>query len=431
MTLAGPGTAPAEALELRRIGVTVRERFDPDSEPGEHDEAFLDVWTPEVAPRVARLRAAGCRVRCLADLLLERSLEPVIGVTGTAGKTTTAAFLVQILRSAGRPVRAGKTARAGNLWPTAELLRPRSDGLLVMELTSSHLCFTSRSPTVAVITCFWPDHVELHGSFERYRAAKETIVRHQGADDVVVVNEDDPAAVEIAALSLGRRVGFSVADEVAEGAFLRGGALVLRDEGGERSLRLPGALDRPRLQALLAAAAAALAVGAAPEALPSLRAPAFRSARVGRLGLTELVDDGMAATPAKTAAALRPHASRSIVLVAGGELESAGLAVHASPEEHALLARACAEARRVTRLVVLFGPAAETAGAAARSSPDARRKLPRRGDRRSSPSGRGRRDAARLADVPALARGAEADRPRARGGCANREYRLTLPRYLW
>ena len=181
MTLAGPGTAPAEALELRRIGVTVRERFGPDSDPGEHDEAFLDVWTPEVAPRVARLRAAGCRVRCLADLLLERSSGPVIGVTGTAGKTTTAAFLVQLLRSAGRPVRAGKSARAGNLWPTAELLRPRSDGLLVTELTSSHLCFTSRSPAVAVITCFWPDHIELHGSLERYRAAKETIVRHQGA----------------------------------------------------------------------------------------------------------------------------------------------------------------------------------------------------------------------------------------------------------
>ena len=151
-----------------------------------------------------------------------------------------------------------------------------------------------------------------------------------------------------------------MADEVAEGAFLRGGALVLRDEGGERALRLPDALDRPRLQALLAAAAAALAVGAAPEALPSLRAPAFRSARVGRLGLTELVDDGMAATPAKTAAALLPRANRSVVLVAGGELESAGLAVHASPEEHALLARACAEARRVARLVVLFGPAAKT-----------------------------------------------------------------------
>ena len=72
----------------------------------------------------------------------------------------------------------------------------------------------------------------------------------------------------------------------------------------------------------------------------------------------ELVDDGMAATPTKTAAALRERPDRSVVLVAGGELTSAGLPVHASPEEQRLLEEACAEARRAARLVVLFGPAA-------------------------------------------------------------------------
>ena len=73
---------------------------------------------------------------------------------------------------------------------------------------------------------------------------------------------------------------------------------------------------------------------------------------------TELVDDGMATTPAKAVAALEGHADESVVLVAGGELEQAGLAVHSSPEEQALLERACAEAARVARIVVLFGPAA-------------------------------------------------------------------------
>jgi hypothetical protein len=72
----------------------------------------------------------------------------------------------------------------------------------------------------------------------------------------------------------------------------------------------------------------------------------------------ELVDDAMAATPAKTAAALRERSDGSVVLVAGGELTSAGLRVHALPEEQHLLEGACAEARRAARLVVLFGPAA-------------------------------------------------------------------------
>jgi UDP-N-acetylmuramoylalanine-D-glutamate ligase len=89
------------------------------------------------------------------------------------------------------------------------------------------------------------------------------------------------------------------------------------------------------------------------------QSPPHRSTHVGRLGATELVDDGMAATPSKTAAALEGYADDSVVLVAGGELEQDGLAVHTSPEEQALLERACVEAARVARLVVLFGPAAK------------------------------------------------------------------------
>lgn len=359
VTLAGPGAATQHALALRERRVDVRAHADLDADPGQHDEAYLDVWTPEVAPRVALLRERGCVVRCLADFVLERSTVPTIGVTGTAGKTTTAAFIAFLLRSAGTPVHASTTARAGNLWPTAELLPPPTDGMVVMELTSSHLCFTTRSPTIAVVTCFWPDHLELHGSLERYRKAKEGIVRHQSADDVVVVNEDDVDAAAIADLSSGRRYGFSAVRELDAGAFVHENEVVLRDTVGDRTFRLPRSFDGPRLRALLAATATALAAGALPEKLRAPETPPHRAMRVGRLGHTELIDDGMAATPAKTASMLGELADASVVLVAGGELEIAGLPVHASPEEQQLLAQACAEARRVARLVVLFGPAAD------------------------------------------------------------------------
>ena len=358
VTLAGPGDASQQALELRASRVVVRARASLDTEPGHHDEAFLDVWTPEVAPRVALLRESGCLVRCLGDRVLEGSPVPTIGVTGTAGKTTTAAFLAYLLRTAGSTVHMGTTARAGNLWPTAELLPPPTDGVVLMELTSSHLCFTTHSPTIAVITCFWPDHLELHGSLERYRAAKEAIVRNQGPSDIVVANEDDDEAAAIASLSPGRRFAFSATQEVEAGAFVRGPEMMLRDASGERSFALPPSLDAPRLQALLAAAATALAAGALPETLLAPEPPPYRAARVGRLGDMELIDDGMAATPSKTASALHEFPDASVVLVAGGELEAAGLPVHASREERELLEEACDEARRVARLVVLFGPAA-------------------------------------------------------------------------
>jgi len=359
VTLAGTGPAAGAALALRDHGVVVREHADLDLDPGEHDEAFLDVWTPEVAPRVARLRAAGCRVRCLADLVLERARIPTIGITGTAGKTTTAVLVVQVLRAAGLEVHASTTARAGNLWPTGELLPVPDAGVLVLELTSSHLCFATHSPSVAAVTCFWPDHLELHGSLARYRRAKEAIVRGQSAGDAVVANQDDDAATAIASLSAGRRVGFSATAEVEEGAFLRGRSLVARVDGEAHELALPADLDAPRRQAVLAAIAIAVAAGRVPTGLEGLRLPPLRAVVVGRRDGVELVDDGMAATPAKTAAALRERPDRSVVLVAGGDLTSAGLAVHASPEEAQLLEGACLEAQRAAREVVLFGPAAD------------------------------------------------------------------------
>jgi UDP-N-acetylmuramoylalanine--D-glutamate ligase len=263
-----------------------------------------------------------------------------------------------VLRAAAVDVHASTTARAGNLWPTADVLPPQTSDMLVLELTSSHLCFTTSSPSIAVVTSFWPDHLELHGSLERYRAAKEAIVRGQSGDDVVVANEDDADAVAIAALSAGRRVGFSVTAEIDEGAFLRRDTVVARSGGEERELPLPAGLDRSRRQALVGAVAAALAAGAVPDALPPLRLPEHRAVVVGRRHGTELVDDGMAATPAKTAAALRGRPAGSVVLVAGGELTSVGLPVHASPEEQRLLEEACAEVRRAARRVVVFGPAA-------------------------------------------------------------------------
>jgi UDP-N-acetylmuramoylalanine--D-glutamate ligase len=358
VTLAGIGPASQAALALRHEWVDVKGNAGLDKDPGHHDEAFMDIWTPETAPRVQLLRERGCLVRCLGDLVLERSPVPTIGVTGTAGKTTAAAFLTYFLRNAGIAVHASTTARAANLWPTAELLSPATEGFVVMELTSSHLCYTTQSPNIAVITCFWPDHLELHGSFEKYREAKSAIVRRQSAGDIVVVNEDDAGAAAIADLSRGRRFGFSARDEVALGAFVHGRDVVLRDEDGDKTFRLPQTLDGPRVQALLAAAAATLAAGAMPEQLHPPQSPPYRARRVGRIGQTELIDDGMAATPAKTVSTLDERADNSVVLVAGGELENAGLEVHASPEEELLLELACAEARRVARLVVLFGPAA-------------------------------------------------------------------------
>lgn len=357
------GSAP-EAAALARLltdeGHTVAIATSDADFDGSFDIAYFDVWTPETAPRVVRLRERGTRLSCLSDLILERASIPTIGVTGTAGKSTTSAFVVQLLRAAGIPVIASTTARSENLWATDESLAAldASTGVHVVELTSSHLAFMGRSPHVAVVTSFWPDHLELHGSLAAYRSAKEQIVRHQRPGDHVVV-DGAPEVAAFADVTPARRwvVG---SPEVERGAFVVDGRLIVRADGDTDVGPAPGGTrTRATLAALAAAAAYGVPAASLRDAVPALEPPSHRAAQVGTRGATALVDDSMAATPAKTAALLRAYAPGPVVLVAGGSLEAAGVAVHASQEEEALLDDTLARAAEVASLVVAFGAAGE------------------------------------------------------------------------
>ena len=362
--IAAPEPETAEVLALRGLGISVEPNADLDVEPGPAEVAYLDVWTPEVAPRVARLRAQGTRVTCLGDLLLERWQGPTIGITGTAGKTTTTSLVASILRGDGRAVALSAGARAGNLWPTSDLLDllpsvSATRATLILELTSSHLALMRHSPTVAAIVSFWPDHLELHGGLARYRAAKATIVRHQGDGGTFVVNADD-ASAGFAAEASGCMIEFSLHRPVTHGAYLDSGSniVVVEPSGPESRVgRLDGAVAHPGN--IVAAAAIACAAGATRSGIAAgvaSTAPLpYRARQIGTLRGVPVIDDGMAATPTKTAALLAGYPDRSIVLIAGGTDDAGGGPVHATPEESALLDRACDEIARAARSVVLFG----------------------------------------------------------------------------
>jgi UDP-N-acetylmuramoylalanine--D-glutamate ligase len=256
-------------------------------------------------------------------------------------------------------------ARSGNLWPTGDLLEALDAGAtaqrtLLLELTSSHLAFMRTSPRLAVVTCFWPDHLELHGGLERYRRAKETIVCHQRSGDVVVVNADDQST-GFAGLTPASRHEVSLRHTVERGAFLDAGrGVVLTGDGREIAL---GHIEAcaPHPSNVLAAVATAAAAGAPAAALgPAVRAarmPRGRAQPIGSLAGVPVIDDGMAATPAKASALLAQQPAGSVVLVAGGLLDAGGGPVHSSPEEAGQLDRACDEIARAARVVVCFGEA--------------------------------------------------------------------------
>ena len=300
--------------------------------------------------------------------MLERWRGPSIGITGTAGKTTTTALIAAILRSAGIDIAVSEGARAGNLWPTADLLErlsaSRAGGrgtTLLLELTSSHLAFMRSSPTLAAVISFWPDHLELHGTLDRYRAAKEQIVRHQRPGDRVVVNADDASAgfadatpadaweISLAHASRARRLPRPGTRRRRHRRDDRDGARAHRGRSSPSRQRRRGGSDRDRGRR-------SSSDDRAGRRRRRRRRPGARS-RAARSAAFRVVDDGMAATPTKAAATLARYPARSIVLIAGGLNDAGGGTVHATPAEVALLEQACDVVARVARVVVLFGEA--------------------------------------------------------------------------
>ena len=304
-----------------------------DSEFAASEEVWPDVWTSPLDPRLQ-----GRKVSCLADFLLRT--RDVLGITGTAGKTTATWLLAQLL-----PQCSSHRARAQNLWPGPSLLE--APGPLIAELTSSHLAFCHHSPRVAAITNFWPDHLEIHGSLEAYREAKSRLFRFQKPEDIAVLPWHEPEAQSLAAASPAQRAWFSMRDAPPP-AIVR----VFPNQGG---IRVEGPLSQRLLKteptpALMCALAVAAASGLAWVLPDQFELPPHRAARHGRL-----IDDTLAATPPKASYQLAPGTR----LVAGGLLEIAGQSVHSSPPEQKALEQWLKKIQQNCVRVDLFGSAGE------------------------------------------------------------------------
>jgi UDP-N-acetylmuramoylalanine--D-glutamate ligase len=140
---------------------------------------------PEAAPPVVAARNAGVAVISEIELGARLLPNPIIGITGTNGKTTTTALIGTIFEAAGRPVEV-----AGNIGrPLSSLVGTiADDAWIVCELSSFQLeDVDTLRPRVAVLTNLEPDHLDRHGSFAAYAAAKLRVFSLQEADDVAVV----------------------------------------------------------------------------------------------------------------------------------------------------------------------------------------------------------------------------------------------------
>lgn len=265
-------------------------------------------------PDLAALRAAGLETIGEVEWVARSVDAPIVGVTGTAGKGTVTRWTETLLRAGGLEAVAG-----GNLDPAlAAVAAPGR--WLVAELSSFQLerCPTLH-PRIAVVTVLGRDHLDRHGTVERYHAVKRRVLALLGGDDVAILNADDPAQDAWAAGTPARVVRVSTDGRPAyarleDGRFRLGGY----DLGPESALGPPGRHQRANL---LAAAAAAEAAGVPPAAIanviPRLATAPGRHERVAERCGVRFVDDSIATRELAVAAALEA-AEPPIAWIVGG-----------------------------------------------------------------------------------------------------------------
>ena len=269
-----------------------------------------------------------------AQLFIERCPAPVIGITGSAGKTTTTALVAKILGAAGYKVWLG--GNIGN--PLIEdLAKIRKDDLVIMELSSFQLELMSDSPQVAAVLNLTPNHLDRHGTLERYAAAKANIIRHQKQSDVAVLGWDDPGSRAMEQIVRGELSAFSAFDMVPDGAFLLGNRVFVAGSASYDSTphvvcprdEIPLRGDH-NVANVLAACAISGSVGLAvdrPGVMPETMRAAIREFRavehrletVRQIAGVTYVNDSIATAPERLIAALRSYDEPLILLIGGAD----------------------------------------------------------------------------------------------------------------
>ncbi|MEO1286636.1 MAG: UDP-N-acetylmuramoyl-L-alanine--D-glutamate ligase [Chloroflexota bacterium] len=269
-----------------------------------------------------------------AQLFLERCPAPVIGITGSAGKTTTTTLVGEIVRRAGY-----KTWVGGNIGDVLlDVLDDISrDDVVVMELSSFQLDLMTVSPQVGAILNITPNHLDRHKTMENYIDAKVNIIKHQRNGDMAVLSADDQITKSLELAVQGELAQFSSRQMVLNGTFLIGNRLMLSGTASYDYVphvlcekeEVP-LLGEHNIQNVLAACAIAGSLGLAAdrpgispetmrEAIINFEPVPHRLETVRTVNDVMYVNDSIATAPERLVAALKSFDDPLILLLGGAD----------------------------------------------------------------------------------------------------------------
>jgi UDP-N-acetylmuramoylalanine--D-glutamate ligase len=335
--------------DIEALGVNLSLGVNDPRSTTDADAVFVSQSVPLSLPALEAARERGVPLHSTVQLFLELAPGPVIGITGSSGKSTTTALVNEMLRMDEQPVFMGGNIGVG-LLDHVEELRPYTWS--VLEISHTQLQLGDRSPHVAAVLNITPNHLDQF-SWDDYKQLKANLIRYQTEDDIAILGYDDAESRALGKLVKGRLLWFSMGNSIAgEGVFVRDGWAVGRYQGHERplfSLDWVALRGRHNLENAIAAAAIALACGVTPEAIAcaveSFRGVPHRLELTGEIDGAKYYNDSIATTPERTLAGLRSF-EEPVVLLLGGR------------EKHLPLEDLARESLERCRGIVLFGEAA-------------------------------------------------------------------------
>jgi len=287
------------------------------------DIAVLSPGVPADLPMFGQARALGTLVVGDVEAASWFLQGPVLGITGTNGKTTTTALTGHLLRTAGVPCQVG-----GNIGrPLAAMVgSSRKDQWNVLELSSFQL-ETTRTLRVhiAAVLNITQNHLDRHHTFDAYAAAKAKILAGQQPEDHAVLNAENAASAALAGQARGRVWWFCAGGAREPGFWQQDGMLWA---GGEPFMPASGIPLRGRhnLENVLAAACCAHLAGAPLEAIRrgvhTFEGVEHRIEFVRELGGVHYYNDSKATSVDATRKALESFEGRLWVILGGKDKDS-------------------------------------------------------------------------------------------------------------
>lgn len=336
------------AAEAETLGARVKLGL---VDPGRADEFEL-LYASQSAllhrdPFVLRMRELGRPISSMLREFMRRWPGPVLGITGSSGKTTTTSLTAAIFAEAGVAHILGGNIGRGLL---AQLDAGAPDTWAVLEISHTQLQLLDRPPRVAVVTNVTPNHLDQF-SWDDYVDLKRTLVRHQCAADMAVLNSSDPISRQFENDTAAEVSWFNGDVPGSNSFFVRGDGLVARRGRREEQfltldeIPLRGAHNVENVLAAAAAASAAdIEIQAVAEAVRGFTPVAHRLEPVAVIDGVTYVNDSIATSPERTMAGIRSF-SEPLVLLLGGR------------DKHLPLEELAAMAHARARAIVCFGEA--------------------------------------------------------------------------